>query len=281
MTSLETSTLRKVGPRRDGCRSGPDKVTYVAPEKGEKWAALFALLSAGLSHRALKVGQALIWHANAKSGRCDPSVARLAAETKLSTRSVQRAIGELEVAKVLRRARHSGGAFTNAYAFEWGGLRQKYQKWLSDHGLATATPDKTVTPPLTELSQTPDKTVTQIREEYKKGIGEGGRSPSAPSRKRADASRLNGFQGECRSKALPPLHFLAKRNGPPSATVAREKAHQRFDADARKHLSVEAYEDFVGRVDDETVKQAIAAEVKKRGAGLRLALRRLEENDTK
>ena len=243
------------------------------PARGDKLASVYGLLAANLSQGALKVGMALVWHFNTKTGRCDPSHKRLAEETGQTDRSVRRAIGELIGCGLVTQSRHGGGAFTNAYAIQWARLRKLYSAWLSEHGLAANTPDADVLPPRTPVSATPDTSVHQIEEEIEKGIGEG-RSPSASSLKRAGASRLNGFQGEAEARAVGTLYRLGKPKGPASATVAREKAHERFDTDLRNHLSTDAYVDFVGRVDEATVEQAIEAEVAKPGvrAGLEIAL---------
>lgn len=259
-------------PNKKG-RAKQEASGVVAPQKGDKLAGVYGVLSASLPYRAVRVGHVLIWHANKHTGRCDPSMARLARETGQSIRNVQRALKELEAATVIRKTRHAGGAYTNAYAVQWSGLRKRYENWLQDNGLAADNPDKTVTPPRTELSQAPDKTVHQTKEEQKKGIKEGGRSTSFSSLKRDDASLL-GYQGEYGAEVVPPLSFLAKPKAPPSASVAREKAHQRLNDDLLNNLPGDVYAAFVGGLDAATEAKLIAAEVAKPGkqAGLRLAL---------
>ena len=246
---------------------------------GEKQRALFGAMAADLTHGALKVLVALIWHTNAKTGRCDPSASRLAHETHLSERQVYRAINELEDASLLVRNRHSGSAFCNAYVIRWAELNSRYQQWLIDNGLVASTPDTDDRPPLTEATKTPDAKGTQIREELENRTGEESRSSSSSSLKRDDASRDIGFQGVQGIKAAPHRNIFAEPRAPASAKVAREKAHQRFDEDLRKHLSADAYVEFVDRVDTATVENAIAAEVSKPGtsAGVQLALATMQD----
>jgi hypothetical protein len=254
-----------------GNKNRPPAVT-AAPEKGDKFYAAFANLDEGLTCSAQNVLLALIWHCNAKTGRCDPSVSRLACETGQSKRQVYRAIKELEAAQLIVRIRHAGGAFCNAYAVQWAELRNRYQQWLTNHGLTAKTPDIGDIPPLTQVSRSPDAGVAQTIGKPEKEMREEIRSSSSSSPKRDDASRL-GIQREYGGEALPPLNFLVKPKAP-SSKVAREKAHQRLDEDLRNHLSADAYADFVGCVDSATVEKAIIAEVRKPGAeaGVRLAL---------
>ncbi len=248
------------------------------PDKGDKVRALYATIGVKLTSGAQNVLQALIWHSNAKTGRCDPSVSRLANETGQSERNVYRAIKELEEARLIVRIRHAGSAFCNAYAVQWNELRDRYQKWLSDNGLAATTPDTDVAPPMTRMSQTPDIHGTQTVEKPEKEIREEIRSSSSSSLKRDDASQL-GIQREYGGEALPPLNFLAKSKAPSSKSVAREKAHQHFDEDLRNHLPADAYEEVLDRIDHATVDKAIAAEIAKPGtqAGLQTALEALHD----
>lgn len=70
---------------------------------------------ANLSHGTVRVAVRIAMHLNLKSGRCDPSHARVAAGTGLSRRMVMIAVASLEAAGWLRRDGRRGGA-TNAYA---------------------------------------------------------------------------------------------------------------------------------------------------------------------
>lgn len=243
-------------------------------QKGDKYKALLALQFAALNPGALRVASALIWHTNAETGRCDPSISRLAKETDLSERQVYRAINELETAKLMQRIRHAGHAYCNAYNLRWDELRERYQKWLVDNGLAALTPDTDVISNLSQVTKTDDTHVTQTREEPEKITGEERRSSSAPSRKRADASRPSGFDAGRDLGAIAPLGMTQIPLTRSNAHVAREKAHERLNDDLLKNLSPEAYEDFIDALDEKTTDLAIAAEIKKprTQAGLRAAL---------
>ncbi|MGO7210176.1 helix-turn-helix domain-containing protein [Rhizobium ruizarguesonis] len=93
----------------------------VAPEKGQKTQALYALhWMPKLSPAARAVAAWLVWHANASSGRCDPGQSRLCNETGLSRRTIQRAIKELIAEKVIRRQLR--GLESSSYEIDWYGL---------------------------------------------------------------------------------------------------------------------------------------------------------------
>ena len=102
---------------------------YVAPEKFDK---MFALYVAGLSRisaSAKAVAAALIWHANSKTGRCDPGQKRLAYETRLSRRTVRKAVTELLKRGFILFARVRRGYRTNAYQINWPGLRRAFEEF--------------------------------------------------------------------------------------------------------------------------------------------------------
>ena len=76
-----------------------------------------------LTAKAAQVFAALAWFHNQDTGRCDPSVAKLVARTKLSERGVRLALRELEEKKLLstthRQQRTGRGKknLTSRYAF--------------------------------------------------------------------------------------------------------------------------------------------------------------------
>jgi len=102
---------------------------YEAPEVGDKMRALYALGLMDLSNGAKAVGAALIWHANSRTGRCDPGLQRLEYETVRCRQTVINAIGELRRKGVVRKKRR--GQSTNAYQLNWQFLRGKFQEFES------------------------------------------------------------------------------------------------------------------------------------------------------
>ena len=104
----------------------PSRVHYEPPHKFDKLFALYAIGTMRMSGSAHSVATALIWHANKRSGRCDPGQVLLAHETKLSPRTVRKAVRELfRLCVLLKRTRR--GSASNAYQLNWKGLRRKFQ----------------------------------------------------------------------------------------------------------------------------------------------------------
>jgi hypothetical protein len=100
---------------------------YEAPEKGDKMRALYAIALLGLSNGAKAVAAILIWHANSRTGRCDPGVDRIVYEGMRNRRSVEWALKELRDKTVLVRKRR--GQSTNAYQINWPLLRTAYAEF--------------------------------------------------------------------------------------------------------------------------------------------------------
>ena len=87
-----------------------------APAKSMARAGIVSSLE--LRPAAQKVAARLVEHLNMETGRCDPSVGRMARDLGLSERSVRRAIVELEQLGLLRRYVHAGRGLTNGYALD-------------------------------------------------------------------------------------------------------------------------------------------------------------------
>ena len=76
-----------------------------------------------------RVGVALIEHFNRKTGRCDPSLERLARLLGISTRTVIRSVERLERAGLFRKARHGGYFNRNSYEPVWSKLWELEAAW--------------------------------------------------------------------------------------------------------------------------------------------------------
>ncbi len=109
----------------------------IAPEKGQKTQALYALhWLPDLTPSARRVAAWLVWHANAATGRCDPGQARIMRETGLSRRTVQLAIQELvSSGYVSRQLRNQN---SSAYEIKWAVLADRVATYeaLARDGLA-------------------------------------------------------------------------------------------------------------------------------------------------
>jgi DNA-binding transcriptional ArsR family regulator len=144
---------------------------------GRKGPARLALLMMpGLRPAARLVGAQLVEHCNLATGRCDPSVGRIAQRTGLSERSVSRAIGELVAGGLVSRLVHGSFGHRNAYRIAWerlGAAADVVQSAKMNEADSVLT--------LTPESVEPDRRVTQTpsRKPHPDSVG-GGHSAREP-----------------------------------------------------------------------------------------------------
>lgn len=98
----------------------------VAPNKHEPLALMAAkvLLYAGISSGAKAVGGALLDHVNWTTGRCDPSIGRLAKLTGLSRSAIQAGRQQLVAANLVSVQLHGGRSRTCQHDFNWDEIRR-------------------------------------------------------------------------------------------------------------------------------------------------------------
>lgn len=88
-------------------------------------------LSNSLSECQKRVGAALLDHFNRKTGRCDPSLATLAAILGISRRTVVRAVKDLAAFGFIKKVRHRGNHQTNQYTPVWPRFREADAGWAA------------------------------------------------------------------------------------------------------------------------------------------------------
>lgn len=76
-----------------------------------------------------RVGIALIEHFNRRTGRCDPSHARLARLLDLTPRTVVRSVKRLEAAGLFAKVRHGGYSNRNRYLPDWDRFDEWNEHW--------------------------------------------------------------------------------------------------------------------------------------------------------
>src|ERR1044071_8510573 len=86
-------------------------------------------LVGGLNENDRRVGATLLEHFNRKTGRCDPSLGRIARLLDIDTRTVIRSIRHLEEAGLLRKHRHGGNLNRNQYEPIWLKLAELEAAW--------------------------------------------------------------------------------------------------------------------------------------------------------
>lgn len=93
-----------------------------APDTRKTTARKALLMAHSLTPAARRVGAQLVERFNLATGRCDPSIARLAADLMLDPRSVRRAVTELRDAGLFRVDVQRGRTHRNAYQPDWDAL---------------------------------------------------------------------------------------------------------------------------------------------------------------
>jgi len=86
-------------------------------------------LVSGLTENDRRVAATLLEHFNRKTGRCDPSLGRIARLLGINTRTVIRSIRHLEDAGLLRKHRHGGNLNRNQYEPIWLKLAELEAAW--------------------------------------------------------------------------------------------------------------------------------------------------------
>lgn len=107
-------------------------VDYKPPPAKEKWKMYLAASLLPMSGADKAVLSVLIDHANTRTGRCDPSQARIALTTNMPERTVRRSIDRLLAAGFLarlRRGRERGGRASNAYQVAWPKLAAVFESY--------------------------------------------------------------------------------------------------------------------------------------------------------
>lgn len=86
-------------------------------------------LTPALSGTEKRVAATILDHFNRKTGRCDPSLGRIASLLGISRRTVIRAISRLEAARLFRRERHGGLSHRNRYEPLWPRFYELEEQW--------------------------------------------------------------------------------------------------------------------------------------------------------
>jgi predicted transcriptional regulator len=86
-------------------------------------------LASGLNENDRRVAATLLEHFNRKTGRCDPSLGRIARLLEIDTRTVIRSVRHLVDAGLLRKHRHGGYLNRNQYEPIWLKLSELEVAW--------------------------------------------------------------------------------------------------------------------------------------------------------
>jgi len=234
----------------------------------DKHKACVALAMDPRCRPALPVGIFLLNAFNTKTSRCDWSISNIARELDMTERTVHRAINKLRECGWLSWKRHGGKHLTNAYSFDWTALkaaRSNLSPAAQDESEGETkrvpTPDISVTPPLTNVSETPDSGVTQnLKETFKENLNKSTNQKTArqkqEGRRKPERTQQSSQLG---LRAFSVVYDAATA----TAGVARIKARQRV----QKVLSENSLW-VVAMENDSAFEAAILAEQNKPGTCL-------------
>jgi hypothetical protein len=268
--------------------SREDPTQYEPPQSGGKMAALFVVGLMRISAGAKAVATALIWHANSRSGRCDPGIGRLGHETSMSRSAVIRAIKELRRKGVLVRTRRSNAS--NAYQLNWRGLAKLFlyfetvivTGWCQKRHQGSA---KTDTPLVSELTPKPIKT-THEGNPCPERVSPDGATDTGCQKEDEEGLQREPVERPSTNSNLPAepkvREALKVVGGTEVYTLLRVDAEERTAAEAaveedlRRHG--ELYQRLLGWPELEFhLGDAVAAERRNKGSGAKLILARFAE----
>lgn len=217
---------------------------------------VFAIMP-GLSVAERRVAGAIVDHFNRKSGRCDPSIDRLALLLELDRGTVIRALKRLHDLKLLLRLRHGGRSQRNRYQPCWQRLREVDADWRKRFRTPVADVPAPGSHPR-HLGGGEDATQTTSSNLPVEPVSKFG--VIRPSALPAEAEAKNGL-GE---KGASPRATSKGRH--PAAEAAAERRwyadlHHRFVGD------VVPYEQLITAIDEDVRGAATEAELRRRGSG--------------
>lgn len=218
-------------------------------------------LVGGLNENDRRVGATLLEHFNRKTGRCDPSLGRIARLLDIDTRTVIRSVRHLEDAGLLRKHRHGGNLNRNQYEPNWLKLSELEAAWNARfRGFSAPTGRSPSQGQDCHLGG--DSPVTQTYSN--KNLPNETCSRGHPSR----SNRPNGSLKAVRSSSPPT---------PSSSTAVRSAGERRWNEQLlREFVSLPVtYGEIVEAIDAEMREAATDAEIARPGAGYAYIVRRL------
>lgn len=222
-------------------------------------------LMTNLSRSYKAIAGTLIDHYNRKTGRCDPSIERIARLNGVHRRTVLRAIAKFDELDLFRRQRHGGRWSCNSYEPNWNRFHEIHADWQARFGLKEGGRQKTKPPSsrgrLCHLSG--DSSVTQT---YPNNL-----TNRTYSKWRSGNQIEKGFQFSGHAPK-PPIKATLSRD------VARDAAERRWSqAFNARYLKVPAlFILMTEAITSEWQQQITDAELHRPGSGLAMIIDRIE-----
>lgn len=234
----------------------------VATVRGSDFAIAMMVLaiSVDLGKAEKCVGGVLLAHLNRSSGRCDPSLPRIAELAGMSIRNTNRALKDLRRAGLIDWAVHGGKRQCNSYRFDWANIRHRHAAWLE--AFRSASKARAVTNPVAQTGQieadTGDNSVTQTfiknlnTEPY---VQEGYSSRGGAERQ---VARQSFHRADCPSRSTAHLAACERKWAEAISLIFRDRPEE--------HAQV------IAAIDDDATAAATSAESRKPGEGFKTIL---------
>jgi hypothetical protein len=219
-------------------------------------------LAPDLSGNARRVAGAILGHWNRRSGRCDPSVERIAGMLGIDRATVLRATAELCTgdARLFDKASHGGKGHRAAYAPRWEVLRAVVEDWNAR--MVSGAPAAKVAKVRRSTSQDCDverrRTATQTyRRNLSKEPDAVSPSPPPPPQKARTRKPTGPVPGQ--GWLLLPL--------PGSREQAAEQAAQKRVMQDLRTIGAEVYAHVAAAATPDMLAEAAVSERQRRGSG--------------
>jgi hypothetical protein len=214
----------------------------------------------GLRQSDRRVGVALIEHFNRKTGRCDPSLGRIAGLLGYCTRTIIRSTQKLESIGLFQKVRHGGYTNRNSYEPNW--------------------------PRFAELETAWKEKLLQNARSRQSGLSPAPGQPShvADDKHVTQTCSTNQSQSTCSSgrpnKRMEAVEIRSNTNsfGKRSADAARDEAEGRWcrELNDRFRSKSVTYAEIIRAITPDIKDAATEAEFKQRGAGIAYVIKELK-----
>lgn len=223
-----------------------------------------------LSGSDKRVASAIIEHFNRKTGRCDPSIGRLAKLLGLPDKTIRRATAKLHGLGLIVKASHGGRSGTAAYAPQWDRFIAFKAEWEAQRdGKGQPENRSNMAGATGQLCpEAPDK---NDRQTHRRNPRKEPRDVQSIGTKGADSQRPTPKPPPQKTMMLP-IQGGRSTSREVAATTAANQTVEGFLKAVRGR-----YDLYALNISGELHDQVVSAERRKKGAGVSMALRLLEE----
>ena len=217
-------------------------------------------LVGGLNENDRCVGATLLEHFNRKTGRCDPSLGRIARLLGIDKRTVIRSVRHLEDAGLLRKHRHGGNLNRNQYEPIWLKLSELEADWNARFkGFSTPSGWSPTRGQACHLDGDPAVTQTY------------------PTKNLPNVTCSRSHPSSSKASIVPSPRPPQATPQTPSSIAARSAAERRWNEQLLRRFRSQpvTYGDIVKGIDSAMLEAATDAELARSGAGFSYIIKAL------